>query len=97
MSEKSEVDYSALLVALVTVAMTVPIIIYWGWATQIIWNWFAPVFDLPFLTLGQAVMLRLVVAMFVGNTANKESDWVALLLSPILSVGIAYICKGFIT
>jgi len=77
-----------------------------GWALSSVWNWFIPtVFNLPVLTLWQAVGVGIVFQLFVHNKSNtdtkskkEDSYWLIFLQSTIEIIvrNVLYVLVGWI-
>lgn len=80
-----------------------------GWVLSILWGWFiSPVFGIPAITVGQAIGLAMVVSYLTyqhtENNASKKDEKtsyyvgliVALLLRPLVTLGIGYIVHLFV-
>lgn len=79
-----------------------------GWVLSILWGWFiSPVFGVPLITVGQAIGLAMVISYLtyqhVDSNTKKEdtttqyvSIFVALILRPFITLGIAYIVHLFV-
>jgi hypothetical protein len=81
-----------------------------GWALATIWNWFIPpIFGLTSLTVWQAIGVGMVLELFTGvrtksdSSDNKNKTYMKVLyeslikviLTPVLSVGVAWIILQF--
>ena len=56
--------------------MFVPLVLFYGWAIKVMWNWFIPTTfsSAPSLTIGTAVGLSLVVSIFQMDVAKREEE-----------------------
>ncbi len=101
---------SCLGLLLLFIAMLVIGIPLNGWVLSIMWAWFVvPVFDAPALSVAQAVGLSCIVSFLrarsisSNNSGEKKSTNEVILngigdvfLSPLMSLGLAYIVYQFI-
>lgn len=79
-----------------------------GWVLSILWGWFiSPVFGIPVITVGQAIGLAMVVSYLTyqhvdSNTRKNDKTefyvniMVAVLLRPLITLGIGYIVHLFV-
>lgn len=79
-----------------------------GWALTVLWIWFIiPVFNLPTLSIIQAIGIGMVVTFLTRHSINKEEAakdtgaaiWTAIVsavIVPLLTVGIGYIISLFL-
>lgn len=81
-----------------------------GWALATIWNWFIPpLFHVTTLTFVQAIGVSMVFELFTGTNRTKKtessesktvgeaiiSSLISVILTPVISVGIAWIVLQF--
>ncbi len=77
-----------------------------GWALSVLWNWFvSPVFDLPNLTIIQAIGISLITGYITSNPSQSSNDKdatekmisnvVHAFAAPILYVGIGWVILQF--
>lgn len=77
-----------------------------GLATSVLWQWFAvPMFELPSISIAQAIGLHLlvnsIVAKQIAKKTEEENIWVLCLhsalvaISPLLSIGFGWIVLQF--
>lgn len=79
-----------------------------GWALTVLWTWFiVPVFNLPTLSIIQAIGIGMVVTFLTRHSIDKEEDAkdigaaistaiVSAVVVPLLTVGIGYIISLFL-
>lgn len=79
-----------------------------GWALSVLWGWFVvPVFNVPNLSIAQAVGLSCIVSFFKSyktGEPDKDKSWVdvavglivSALLAPLLAVGFGWIVHLFL-
>ncbi len=93
---------AAASVVLIVVAGT----IISGWALSVLWGWFiVPVFDLPGLSIIQAIGIALIIGYIKGKSPQRSDDRKAsdkliesigyMFMMPLLSIGIGWIVLQF--
>lgn len=95
--------FAVILMVFGIVALIICSVLLRGFVLSILWGWFiSPVFNLPNLSILQAIGISMVIAMFtITYTVAKEDDkdkWKPAVMSimyPLLSLAIGWILKGF--
>lgn len=87
----------------VVIALFSVVALCYAWAISYLWLWFmVPPFGLPTLSVLQIWGIMLVLSLFrpkinLEDNNKTEKDWanaiIALLLSPLLSLGLGYAIK----
>ncbi len=102
-------DFAYLLVGL-AVAIPLFVTVYAigtllnGWALHLLWLWFiVPIFNLPALSIGQAIGLGMIVSFLTYHyqASPKDKDenlgtFILFLIRPVSTVLLAMVIKQFI-
>lgn len=100
MSDKSIGGCLLILAGLLAVMVTATLLD--GWVISVLWAWFmVPIFDLPTLTLVQAIGVGVVVSTFTARTTiykNQEvssATWIAVFTVPLFSLLMGWVVHLF--
>lgn len=77
-----------------------------GWALSVLWGWFmVPVFELPIISLVQAIGISMTIGLLVSHTTDTDSkEWTDIvgtyigraIAYPILVVAIGWFVSGLL-
>jgi hypothetical protein len=91
--------FGKFLIALpILVLMVFGIVLYWAWATWVLWNWYAPLAGLPSATFAQVyaycILFRALTGhrtIYAKNEESKKEDTIYLFASPLIGLAFGWI------